>query len=387
MPVFRTLMRIAKSNIGSILVSACVFVALSLSFASFFEDSTTAYFEESSLDICVLNRDDSELGQAIEGFLATKNNIVELEDNKEVLQDELYYRNVDYILIIPKGFEASFVQGNDDITLENIKVPGSSTGTYVDMQIDGFLSTLNIYIQSGFDLGESIEYAKYDVSQEVTVEMPEGQESQLHDAYFWYRFLPYAMVAIMITILCPVLLIFNTQNLKRRINVSPLTGRSKNFQIILGCLLISLVLFIAFNLLPLILYGESMSGQIGLYLVVNSLALTAVSASVAYLVGQLLNSIFAVSAASTIVSLAMAFLCGVFVDRDIMSESVNMATKLLPVTWYMNFIEEIRHSTAITASLKSTFTQGVSIQFILTLAIFTVGFLISHYKRLHPSAK
>ncbi|MGL5514056.1 MAG: ABC transporter permease, partial [Sporomusa sp.] len=238
MPVFKTLMRVAAANISSIIVFVIVFIALSIAFSTITASDEDTMFEDSSYNICVLNRDGSALGEIIEEYLSNRHNIVTLDDDKETLQDALYYRTVLYILIIPEGFEDSFLSGGD-MSLENIKAKQSTTGTvagaFIDLQIDSYLSTVNTYLAAGFDTARATALAGEDLAETISVQIRQEQSEGINTSYFWYRFMPYATIGIMISIICPILLTFGKNDLRRRMSASSLSDSGRSGQVILGC--------------------------------------------------------------------------------------------------------------------------------------------------------
>lgn len=78
--------------------------------------------------MAVIDRDHSALSEGLKAYLGQSQELVELEDKKEVLQEELYYGNIEYVLVIPEGFEAAFTEQtmNDSAETEATSADGSA---------------------------------------------------------------------------------------------------------------------------------------------------------------------------------------------------------------------------------------------------------------------
>ena len=91
------------------------------------------HFEEESLDIAVIDRDGGELARGLTEYLGERHNLVDIEDNEDVIQESLFYRNIYYLVTIPEDFEEKCLTECEKI--KTTKIPGASTTFYVDQQI------------------------------------------------------------------------------------------------------------------------------------------------------------------------------------------------------------------------------------------------------------
>ena len=125
MQVFNAFFRIVKKNIPALCIYVVIFLGLSLMFSGNGQATDEAMFKEASLNVAVINRDQSELGNAVKDYVGDVHKLIEIEDNKESIQDEIFFRMVEYVLIIPEGFQEDFLSGKD-AHIENVKIPGSA---------------------------------------------------------------------------------------------------------------------------------------------------------------------------------------------------------------------------------------------------------------------
>ena len=100
--------------------------------------------------MAVVNRDrEGALAQGIAEYLSQTHRVVDYPDDPEKLQDALFYRNVEYIVIIPEGFSERFMSESRSV-IQKVVVPGSTSSHYVDMSIDRFLNTARLHPAVGW---------------------------------------------------------------------------------------------------------------------------------------------------------------------------------------------------------------------------------------------
>ncbi len=54
--------------------------------------------------MAVIDRDGSSLSKGLSEYLGNYQDLVDIEDDPAVIQEELFYRNVYYVVIIPENF-------------------------------------------------------------------------------------------------------------------------------------------------------------------------------------------------------------------------------------------------------------------------------------------
>ena len=108
------------------IIYVIIFLFLSLLMSSFGNKTLEDSFQQKELDIAVIDRDRTQSSQALAAYLADLHHVIPLEDDPEVFTDELFARNVTYILIIPKDYEKNLLDGAYENLLEHYTVPGSN---------------------------------------------------------------------------------------------------------------------------------------------------------------------------------------------------------------------------------------------------------------------
>ena len=104
MSVFKTFFSITKSNAIAIMVylgvALAMCVALSLS-----SGGGSYNFESVKVNVAVVDEDESEVSKALVSYLKENENFVETPEDKDLLQDALFFGDIQYLLTIPAGFE------------------------------------------------------------------------------------------------------------------------------------------------------------------------------------------------------------------------------------------------------------------------------------------
>ena len=119
-----------------------------------------------------------------------------------------------------------------------------------------------------------------------------------------------------------------------------------------------------------------MSGSAAYYLL-NSIALLAVSLTLAYLIATLVGDSNELSGIVNIAALGMCFVCGTFVEMDLLSSGVRRAAQFLPVYWYEAVNNLLSGAGDITGSIRTEIFQGIGIQFVFAAAFVCITLAVS----------
>lgn len=387
MPVFKCFWKIINQHKLGMFLYIGIFMAITLIYTTLGGDSETqATFNATSINLAIIDRDESTISEGLTGYLGDLHQLVDLDDNERSLQDALFFREVEYILIIPAGFGEDFQANKEGTTLENIKVPNSTSGMYVDSQIDNYLVTLQAYLHVGFDVDSAIESTVQDLDNQVTVEVNMAETEVSAASPYYFQYLPYIFTSITIVMLGPIFIAFNRGDIARRMECSSLTFKEKNLQIALGCVISSLAIWLVFMIVPFILYREEMNSSIGTLRIINSFAFLVVSVGIALLLGQVMKNNNVLSAASNVIGLGMSFLTGVFVPQEFLSSGVLAIARFLPAYWYVRSNDMLTTVSVVNDENMRLFFEGIGIQAAFAVILFIAVLVVSHRKKLKPAA-
>ena len=106
MTVFKGFLTITKRNLHIVLLYAGIFLSISIMVQkSVGKDDSQANFEQTSLDIAVIDRDGGELARGLASYLEQYHTLKDVPDDPSIIQDRLFYREVYYVVTIPEDFE------------------------------------------------------------------------------------------------------------------------------------------------------------------------------------------------------------------------------------------------------------------------------------------
>lgn len=209
-----------------------------------------------------------------------------LGNDREVLQENLFYRNVEYIVQIPKDFTQSCIL--DGESLKVTKVPGSYSSYYVDQQINSYLSMARAYLAAGFSQEEAVKAIESETHSQVKTLAGNSGNVEAPGYLYYFRYLPYLFLGVFCYVMGYILMAFRQGDIQRRMEASAVSMKR---QILEGLL--------AMGVMGITLWGiASGRGRDHVWqkvlpvrepgiLSANSLLMMAVALSLSYLMGML----------------------------------------------------------------------------------------------------
>ena len=110
----------------------------------------------------------------------------------------------------------------------------------------------------------------------------------------------------------------------------------------------------------------------------NAFTYTLISLSLSYLIAQLTNNENLTSVFANIIGLGSSFLCGVFVPREYLGDSVVTIGKFFPAHWYINVEEAILD---YSGTMSDKLITGYAVQLLYAVAIFVLGVVAYRLKK------
>ena len=337
-------------------------------------------FQKTSINVAIADQDDSILSHALTDYLKTIHNVSEISSNPAVMQEELYYRNAEYIIQIPENFyETCLVQGNP---ISVTKVPGSYTSFYVDQQINAWLNNVRTYIASGFSREEAAKAALVQSAAKVFIYQDKSTTAETPEYTYYFRYVPYLFLAVLCYSMGYILLAFQKEDIQKRMQASSVSVHRQNLEGLLAMFTIGAALWLIAIIGSLIIYQQKLlfSGVFAYYLL-NTFLIMLVSLSLSYLLGLFVKNNNMLSGISNIVSLGMCFLSGVFVPMSIMNKKVLKISQFLPVYWYENINETLSQYHIISGDIAVEIWKSMGIQVVFTLTILSMILAVSKHKR------
>lgn len=367
MQVFKTFMKITLKKLPAAMIYIGIFLTISIIMANMGSDDTN--FNDTKLNICVMDEDDSQASRVLKKFIESKHDTIEVRNEEEAILDAIYYNTVDYVLVINEGYSDKLSQGNNDGLFKNYTKPGSFSDTFFNNTLERYTGTLSALIAEGKDLSEAAAETVKILSDETEVTVntfaKKGDTSYSEQFSYYFQYMPYVLLAIFISLLVPVMLVINGKEIKNRTNCSKLTTVSFAGQVFLGSAVVVLAVWALFIFVGFILNGFQISGKVG-YAILNSFIFALVSAGIALFVSALSPSEKAISMIGNVVSLGMSFLCGIFVPLSVLGEGVLNISRFLPAYWY------VRANNMLAGISEEPFEVGSYFKFLGVEMLFAV---------------
>ncbi|MGL5693399.1 MAG: ABC transporter permease [Peptostreptococcaceae bacterium] len=387
MQVYKAFFKVISKNLIEISIYVVIFLFFTVILGNATVNPEDTNFEDTKVDIAFINNDEeSTLVNGIRTYLEGYANIVDIKDNKKDLQDSLFFREAVYIVRIPKGFTNKVLAGEKNIEIEKHTLPNSIDEVYMNNLINRYLNTAKMYIKAINNISEEelVQYVSKDLSNNTNVEMSTYSNGYIVNSNCknYFNYLAYSMFAILILGVSSVMMAFNKKDLKMRNLSSALSLKNMSFQMILGNITFAKIVWLIMVFTSFVLYGSYMFSFNGLLFLLNSLIFTMAALSISLLIGNLVNSKNAMSAAANVVSLGSCFISGVLVPQNYLSDTVISIAKFNPTYWYVKANNDI--SVLVNYSNENMTPIFMSMLIVLgfSLAILAVTLVVMKQKRL-----
>ena len=378
MTVFKGHMKIIGQNKMLILLYVAIFFGCTILFQSTAGKTETSYQAE-KLNIGIVDEDGGSLAESLTEYLGNLHHLIPIENDVSEIQEKLYYREVDYVVRIPKNFYEKCIEGDEKLSVT--KIPDTYSGSYVDQQINSFLNNARTYQASGFTEAESASALEKTQSVKVTFS---NDEKSIEDApyVYYFRYMPYLFLALFGFVMGNILIVFHNSDLKKRMAASPVSGRRQSLEGILCMSLAGLTLWIFVIVIGILFYGRDFyTSENFVYYLLNSASMLFVDIALAYLMGTIAPNRDALTGIANIISLGMCFLGGVFVPLEFMGSHVKAVSHFLPVYWYEKANDLLANFAHMTVSAREQFFKAVIIQLVFVGAFICLTLVIEKYKR------
>ena len=378
MTVFKGHMKIIGQNKMLILLYVAIFFGCTILFQSTAGKTETSYQAE-KLNIGIVDEDGGSLAESLTEYLGNLYHLIPIENDVSEIQEKLYYREVDYVVRIPKNFYKKCIEGDEKLSVT--KIPDTYSGSYVDQQINSFLNNARTYQASGFTEAESASALEKTQSVKVTFS---NDEKSIEDApyVYYFRYMPYLFLALFGFVMGNILIVFQNPNLKKRMAASPVSGRRQSLEGILCMSLEGLTLWIFVIVIGILFYGRDFyTSENFVYYLLNSVSMLFVDIALAYLMGTIAPNRDALTGIANIISLGMCFLGGVFVPLEFMGSHVKAVSHFLPIYWYEKANDLLANFAHMTVSVREQFFKAVIIQLVFVGAFICLTLVIEKYKR------
>ena len=340
MTVFKTFLRVLnKLKVPVIMFTAMLIIFGGLNMKT---NKSSMSFVATKPDVLIINSDENVgITKNLVSYIKKKCNIKKIENNKEAIDDALFYRQVNYIIYIPENFREDFLDG------KNPEIEVKSTGDYqaslAQMVLERYTKLANSYLKTTSSEEELIEKINEIIENEPEIKITSKLNSNdLDKATFYYNFASYSILAGCVYVICLILSSFNEEKIKKRIIISSMNYKEHNRKLLLSNVVFAIVLWLVYILLSFALIGKEMFTSHGFIYILNSFVFALCSVPIAFLIATLVNNKSAISGIVNVVALGSSFLCGAFVPMELLPDAILKIAHILPTYYYIKNNESIK---------------------------------------------
>ncbi len=340
MTVFKTFLKILNKNKFIIIL-----YTLFLIFFGGFNMQTSESninFVASKPDIMIVNYDEEKgITKDLIKYIEENSNVVDLKNNEDAINDALFYRDVNYVVYIPKNYNKDFMDGkNPEI---EIKSTGDYQSSFAEMLLSRYIKVANIYQKRINSEEELINKINETLSKKSEVKITSKLDTNiLSKATFYYNFANYSIMACLIYVICLILASFKDIKIQKRTIISSTNYKTLNRKILLSNSLFSIILWMIYVVLSFILVGDIMFSIHGIFYLINSFVFTICATTIALFIGNIVSNKNAISGIVNVIALGSSFLCGAFVPMEWLPDGVIKIAHILPSYYYISNNEVLK---------------------------------------------
>lgn len=333
MTVFNTFWKVINKYKGTIIL----FTVMLIAFGGI--NTTTSNnsldFTNNKPDIVIINNDQNKgLTKNLIAYLKENTNVKDIKDEEEI-DDALFYRQVNYIIYIPKNYRNDILSGiNPKI---DIKTTDDYDSSLAEMILKRYLKTQEVYSKTTSNEQELIEKINTNLKTKSEVSITSTVNTdKTSKVSGYYNFASYSIMYTIIFIICMVLASFNEKTIKKRTIISSMNYKTHNNLILKASFLYSIIVWLLFMILGMILFPDTVISLRGLIYTINAFIFTFASLTLALLISSLSSNKNAITGITNVVCLGSAFLCGAFIPSTWLPETVIKVSRVFPTYWYVN---------------------------------------------------
>lgn len=375
MTVFKTFLKLVNKNKGQLILYTAlliVFTCITLS-----NNQVNISYSDAKPDVIIIDSDNSKLSNHLKEYFKQHANVKEYVDN---IDDELFYRFSSYAIYIPSGFENSVINKNTK------EIEYKSTGDYganlANILLNKYLISLGAYEDSFNNIDDLINHIDKSLENKTNMIVSSSLNTdQLAKAKFYYSFMNYSLLAGCIYVLVVIISIFRNKNILKRNVVSSINFNKFNWKLLVSSLMFGILVWSIYVLLSFVVVGNIMFTSNGLCMIGLSFVFLIYCLSIGFLISNLLNNKGAINGIITTISLGTSFLCGAFIQLEILPTSVLNISKMIPNYYYIDAINKIATIENVSLESLKIVSFNIIILLLASLVFIVSSILISRKKR------
>lgn len=379
MTVFKTFFRIVNKLKPTIILYTALLIIFGA--VNMKTSDNNINFVNSKPDILIINQNVNKgLTKNLIDYMKKNSNIVKVENNEEKINDSLFYREISYVIYIPKDYRKNVLLG------KNPKLDIKKTDEYdahlSEMMLKRYIKLQNIYNEEAGSEDELITLINDNINDDANIKITSKVDtSKTYNIAYYFNFASYSILAIIIYIVCLVLCSFKEESISKKINISSINYKSHNNKILLASIVFSSIVWLLFVIIGVIVVGDIMFSIRGLISIINSFIFTFCALTLSILISSITNNKNAISGIVNVIALGSAFLCGAFVPAEYLPSSVLNFAHILPAYYYINSNDLLKNIDVINISSMHPIIINMIIIIMFSILFIILNNLVTRKKR------
>lgn len=380
MTVFNTFWKVINKYKGTIIL----FTVMLVTFGGIntTSNNSTVDFTNSKPDIIIVNNSgNNDLTKNLISYLEKSTNVKDVKNTEEARNDALFYREVNYIIYIPKDYQKDVLSGKTPEI--DIKTVGDYNSSLAEMLLTRYLKIQSIYAKNISTEQELITVINKNLSKtsEVTI-TSKVDRAKTSRVSRYFNFASYSAMFIIIFVICMVLSSFHTKTIKKRTIISSMNYKTHNKYLLRASFIYSIIVWLLFMLLGTILFSNTILSLRGLVYALNLFIFIFTSLTLALLLSTLIDNKDAVNGIVNVISLGSAFLCGAFIPTEWLPETVIKISRIFPTYWYVNSNDLLASLQTINMTSLNQVIINMIVMLVFALIFIIINNLVSKKKQI-----
>lgn len=380
MTVFNTFWKVINKYKGTIIL----FTVMLVTFGGIntTSNNSTVDFTNSKPDIIIVNNSgNNDLTKNLISYLEKNTNVKDVKNTEEARNDALFYREVNYIIYIPKDYQKDVLSGKTPVI--DIKTVGDYTSSLAEMLLTRYLKIQSIYAKNISTEQELITAINKNLSKtsEVTI-TSKVDRAKTSRVSRYFNFASYSAMFIIIFVICMVLSSFHTKTIKKRTIISSMNYKTHNKYLLRASFIYSIIVWLLFMLLGTILFSNTILSLRGLVYALNLFIFIFTSLTLALLLSTLIDNKDAINGIVNVISLGSAFLCGAFIPTEWLPETVIKISRIFPTYWYVNSNDLLASLQTINMTSLNQVIINMIVMLVFALIFIIINNLVSKKKQI-----
>ncbi len=382
MRVFKSFFQILNKYKGTVFIFFAVFMSLSLIMAKVRGGGGESSFQQDSLDIAIVDEDDGAMADQIREYFGTHDQVTKMKMDQDKITDALYWRRLDYVLVIPEGAGKTLAQGEIP-ELSCMKVPGYFDSAYFEAELQMYLQKMAALVKNGVGTDAAQQQLMKLQQKETKVRMASfvnKNQGDMSTRFFLY--VPYLFIAAGISGIGLVLLRINGKEVRERTECGAMPMKKRVMGLTAAILVYGLCLYLFVLVAAVVISGGNILTDARLpWFAVNIFAMLLFGISLGFFTGMIAKNGDAVNGVVNVTSLVLCFLGGVFVPRQFFGNGVMKVAKLFPTYWYVVNNEMIGAMKNVSRSFVQDIFMQSAVSVGYAFVLFAVTLVIVSAKR------